>query len=137
MSDLSNVSGNPTIKIIWASLLFTNVVYGFIAKAVLPEPAPVEAAIKIAFAVLGLMLAVASTFVPKIVMKPKEDSQLMGVLIVEWAMIEGICVLGLVLAFMSGELMLFAPFFVVAVLLMLLAYPGDKKCQKIRERYLD
>ena len=121
----------PTLFIIWMALFSSIFIYAGVTFMVPVEQKELELPFLVVLSATGVFAIVASQFFPKL-LKPKDESAIPTMLILEWALIEACTLNGLVLFFLSGDQMVFVPFLVVSVLAMGLAAPNERKLERLR-----
>lgn len=135
-----------TLRIIWGSLLMSIAIYGVVAAVVAKTMTATVAGgaanpIVLVLGVVALMMALMAIFVPRAAMRRSEERgsiappdpsappsvppNVFTALIIRWAMLEAVAILGLVAALITADPRAFIPLGVVAIAGMLLSYPGD------------
>ncbi|HEY0592330.1 MAG TPA: hypothetical protein VGF40_11225 [Thermoanaerobaculia bacterium] len=135
-----------TLRIIWGSLLMSIAIYGVVAAVVAKTMTATVAGgaanpIVLVLGVAALVMAVMAIFVPRAAMRrggerapiappdpsapPSVPPNVFTALIIRWAMLEAVAILGLVAALIIADPRAFIPLGAVAIAGMLLSYPGD------------
>lgn len=141
-----------TLRMIWFSLVSAIVIYAVIAFVVPAEhdaagggsTAPAILALQIA----GAAVLLAAWFVPGALLRRSSEEAMRGAparpdgaavppktsvaLLVRWALLEAVAILGLLAAFIGQDSRFFVPFGVVALAGMLLAFPGRGVTEVVR-----
>lgn len=131
-----NQQGNPHLvpKIIWGALTFSQAIYlGVGLFVVNPSPEQIESManspIPMVLFGVGLMMILMGTFFITQIVKPPEKptkpEELLTPRIIQWAMIEGGMVMGLVTAFQGGPSAVPMGLYVIALFAMLKTFPND------------
>jgi F0F1-type ATP synthase membrane subunit c/vacuolar-type H+-ATPase subunit K len=135
-----------TIKIIQVLLILAVLIYLDILVR-FPVPPPFETSgntfrlIIAVLAILGAGSLAYSYFMPKLTIKgyksyrrkprPNEKSQIFSIFLVRAAMLEAVAIYGLILGILGASLEIVAPFFIAALVCLLLTFPTKSKWGKL------
>jgi len=131
-----NKQANPTLvpKIIWGALTFSQAIYLGIGLFVAnPSAEQIESMANspipmVLFGVGLMMILMGTFFITQIIKapdKPTKPEEVVTPRIIQWAMIEGGMVMGLVTAFQGGPNAVPIGLYVIALFAMIKTFPSD------------
>lgn len=115
-----------TDKILWAAMVFSTVVYAFIAYMIMRErPTSFEDAVKQPYTLVLYAFAfgafVAGFVMPRLMRAPARVKMITGL-----AIFESCAVFGLMAAFFAHDWRVFIPAWIVSLIGMMTMYPSDE-----------
>jgi len=140
--------GARAIRIIWAALLASVLIYAFLIFMAVPKapPAPFQAAfsnpIILILHVIGLMVFFMAFVMSSLLLRrastppPPPGTMIISgrvrlALLVRWALMESAAIFGLVAAFLAQDPRLFLALGCLAVIGMLASYPSDDSLREL------